>query len=416
MNQGANKQKAGAVNAAAIAEHATIIAEQQQIIEHQQKEIEEIKHLLKQQFENRSSLSSTSSSNISLTPEIITSLLRQRQSLPPPEPWKGIVGQGIIRWLEVLEGQHKYYGRSDEDKIITVVALLLDPALGEYTAEVREMGEPKDYAELCDRLRKRWSPIEESFHVRKQLKSLVAKGPAIAPTKYAESFRQLASQLDKDPQESLLFDFVEGLRPSFKTAIHNKAYTKLSEAIAHAIRMDATNTVHGINNQPHNTTSSTSSSRDTDIDLNTLGYLDAADRAACIAALNSEGLKEYDTSTSSSSSASTSSSSSAPLQQQVAALQVQLAAAGLMGSNAKPFKKAPPSNRGRTSGNRPSSSSPLSEIPIQLRQLRQAYGVCLRCGVQKFSAGENGHNARTCTATIDKKTLPEGVTRLPNFQ
>lgn len=402
-------------NAIAIAEHSNIISAQQQIIEQQQAEIKEIKRLLQQQ--NSSSLPSTSSSNISLTPEIITSLLRQRQSLPPPEPWKGIVGQGIIRWLEVLEGQHKYYGRTDEDKIITVVALLLDPALGEYHAEVKEIGEPKDYAELCDRLRKRWSPIEESFHVRKQLKSLVAKGPAMVPSKYAESFRQLASQLDKDPQESLLFDFVEGLRPSFKTAIHNKAYTKLSEAIAHVIRMDATNTVHGINNQSHNTTSPTSSSREAEIDLNALGYLDAADRAACIAALNSEGLKEHDTSTSSSSSASTSSNSSVPLQQQIAAaLQVQLAAAGLIGSNAKPFKKAPSSNKGRTSSNRSSSASPLSEIPIQLRQLRQAYGVCLRCGVHKFSAGENGHNARTCTATIDKKTLPEGVTRLPNFQ
>lgn len=410
MNQSASKQKAGAVNAAAIAEHTIIITEQQQLIEQQQEEIKEIKRLLQQQ--NSSSLSSTSFSNIPLTPEIITSLLRQRQPLPPPEPWKGIVGRGIVRWLEVLEGQHKYYGRTDEDKIITVVALLLDPALGEYNAEVKEIGEPKNYAELCDRLRKRWSPIEESFHVRKQLKALVAKGPAMMPPKYAESFRQLASQLEKDPQESLLFDFIEGLRPSFKTAIHNKAYTKLSEAIAHVTRMDATNTAYDINNQTHNTTSSTNSSRDADVDLSALGYLEPADRAACIAALCSEGLKEYDTS--GSSSMSTSSSSSVPLQQQIAALQVQIAAAGLIGSNNKPFKKTTSSNKGRATNTRSSSSSPLSEIPIQLRQLRQAYGVCLRCGVHKFSAGENGHNARTCTATVDKKTLPQGP--LPNFQ
>lgn len=406
MSQSANKQKAGAVNAAAIAEHATIIAEQQQIIEQQQKEIEEIKLLLQQQASL--SASSSSSSNLSLTPALLAAL-RPKAPLAPPESWRGSVGHGIARWLDSLEGQHKYYDRTDEEKRATVVALLLDPALSEYRAEVKTAGEPKDYEELCSRLLKRWSFVEESFHVRKQLKALVAKGPAMMPARYVESFRQLSVKLDKDPQEALIFDFIEGLRPTFRQAVHNKAYTNLQDAMTHVCRMDANSAALGL--ATSHTTSTASSSNDSDVDLSALGYLDPADRAACIAALQSEGLKEFDTSGSPSNS--TSSGISTYLQQQVAtAVQLQLAAAGLIGGSSKPFKKASSSNKGRDTAR--ASSSPLSEIPLPIRKLREAYGVCLRCGVHKFSAGADGHNARTCKAPLDKKTVPTGP--LPNLQ
>lgn len=44
------------------------------------------------------------------------------------------------------------------------------------------------------------------------------------------------------------------------------------------------------------------------------------------------------------------------------------------------------------------------EIPEALLDARKAAGLCIKCGVAKYEPGGKGHNARTCTAAVDKTT------------
>jgi hypothetical protein len=88
------------------------------------------------------------------------------------------------------------------------------------------------------------------------------------------------------------------------------------------------------------------------------------------------------------------------LQQQVNALQAQLAALGSAGRRSvQPVVK--------------------KEVPEQLAADRRAAGLCIRCGVAKYEAGGKGHNSRTCKLPSDT-TTPASVgakkAGLPVFQ
>ena len=99
-----------------------------------------------------------------------------------------------------------------------------------------------------------------------------------------------------------------------------------------------------------------------------------------------EGWAPHDTdATGSSSSYGPSSTRTNELEQQVQALQAQLAALGSVGRRSvQPVVK--------------------KEVPEQLAADRRAAGLCIRCGVAKYEAGGKGHNSRTCKLPSDVTT------------
>jgi hypothetical protein len=93
-----------------------------------------------------------------------------------------------------------------------------------------------------------------------------------------------------------------------------------------------------------------------------------------------EGWAAHDTSSSAPQGRHSTSTSS--LEQQVNALQLQLAAMGRR-------SVAPPVR---------------NDVPKELAEARKAAGLCIRCGVTKYEAGGKGHNSRTCKLPMDKST------------
>jgi hypothetical protein len=378
------------------------IARQEQQLAQQQQQITHLQQqLLAAAGSSSVSASSAppSASSLPLSAELLARLV-PKPPLPPPEQWKGTTGHAVNRWLETLEGQHAYYGRTDAERCATVVALLVDPALSEYRAETKEKGEPSDYAALCARLRARWSFVEEEFHVRKELKVLVARGAALRPAVYAEQFRQLASKLPNESASGLIFQFGEGLRPSLRVKVYEKNHTTLAAALLQVCRNDAVYTAHGVSSSSSSAPSRASAD---DMDVGALEHLPEENRATFLTALQEIN------------PTSSRASSSLPsfLSEEIASLvQAQLAAASLAGGSNKPFK----GNKNKTqAGQR--GLSPLADIPTALRKLREAYGLCIRCGVERYSAGPEGHNSGTCKRPVDKSTVPPGFTgKIPSFQ
>jgi hypothetical protein len=99
-----------------------------------------------------------------------------------------------------------------------------------------------------------------------------------------------------------------------------------------------------------------------------------------------EGWAPHDTTPAGSgSSCGPSSARTSELEQQVHALQAQLAALGPVGRRSvQPVVK--------------------KEVPEQLAADRRAAGLCIRCGVAKYEAGGKGHNSRTCKLPCDLST------------
>jgi hypothetical protein len=346
--------------------------------------------------------------------------------LAPHEAWEGKVGIQINDWLESLEAQHIYYERDDKARIAATIALLKGAALKEYNIAAKSQP-PATYTALEKYLRERWSFVETEFYIRKYLSALVEKGPAMATQKYIEEFQRLAHRLPGDSQSSLLYQFIKGLRPSMRVKVHEKNHKSVQEAVLHVCRMDATWFAHNGGGGNSTASSGPSLGDSTEaMDISLLGPLSEEDRAACLAALRSEGLAYSETGSvqpggapslprsSSSSSPAEHTAALAKLQQQVATLSHQLSAVSLgnrqfnnRSSNQKSGKKS--DREGKPS---------LQEIPAELRQLRRTYGYCMKCGVVKFTKGEDGHNAGNCTHPVDKTTTPVEFRqgKPPNFQ
>lgn len=75
------------------------------------------------------------------------------------------------------------------------------------------------------------------------------------------------------------------------------------------------------------------------------------------------------------------------------------------------FKAAATPGAGGASGSgsgkssrRTVSKGVLDDIPRDLIQARVSAGLCAKCGIAKYEAGNKGHNSRTCQAAADKTT------------
>ena len=65
-----------------------------------------------------------------------------------------------------------------------------------------------------------------------------------------------------------------------------------------------------------------------------------------------------------------------------------------------------------------STQAAKKDVPDPLASERQAAGLCIRCGIAKYTTGNGGHNSRTCKAAADTTTtVAEGKRRasLPSF-
>jgi hypothetical protein len=228
--------------------------------------------------------------------------------------------------------------------------------------------------------------------------------------KYVEEFQRLAHRLSGDTQSALLFHFIQGLRPSLRVKVHERSHSTLQEAILHVCRMDTTWSAHnsGTGAAAANLGAGKSGNADSDMmdisAIKSLGPLSEEDKAACLAALQSEGLMYHDTSPISSTLSPPGAESNlgalAHLQQQISQLTQQLNSVNLSNRGLSKQKKKGQDKEGSSAG------SGLGEIPLKLRKLRETYGYCIKCGSTKYSQGENGHNTRTCKNPPDKTTTP----------
>jgi hypothetical protein len=383
---------------------------------------QQMQHEVQQRIDQAAAASSSSSSSSQSTQKIV---VVQKPPLPQHDQWEGTVGMAITDWLESLELHHNYYDRNDSERMTATVALLKGAALKEYSISSK-LKPPSNYDELCKLLKDRWSFVETEFFIRKAMVSLVQRGPAMSTHKYTEEFQRLAHRLPNDSQSNFIFNFISGLRPSIRIKVHERSHKTLQDAILHVCRMDATWTAHHSSGSHSSSGSSSFYSRANDsgdamdiTSLQSLGPLTEEDRIACVMALKSDSSDRSSTSTPSvqnnSSNNNINTDSINVLQQQLASLTQQL--------NAVTFNNRSKGNNNNNNkkkfnkGDRPPIPG-LQSIPVNLRKLRESYGYCIKCGTTKFSAGENGHNARTCTNPIDKSTTPiefrQGKT--PNFQ
>jgi len=349
-----------------------------------------------QQFQQQNTQTNSVSSS---QPQHI--VITQKPPLAPHEPWEGTIGLGINDWLESLESQHVYYERDDLLRINATVALLKGSALKEYNISSK-VNPPKTYVDLCKLLRERWNFVETEFFVRKSLNTLIQRGPAMSTSKYSEEFQRLAHRLPSDTSNALLFQYILGLRPSIRVKVHERNHKSFHEAMLQVLKLDATWSAH-------NTSSSSSSSsyqRSNDSNdlmdisnLHTDEDMSAADRKAILSA---QGLSENDITTPSSNiQPSNNNSTVNALQTQINHLTQQLSSINLSGR--PPFKKNNFNNKKNGNNN---SSHILNQIPLNIRKMRELYGLCMKCGVVKYTRGETGHNSSTCTNQIDKTTVP----------
>jgi hypothetical protein len=386
--------------------------------EHQKLKVE-ILHTPKLVYRGHSSASSSSSSSSSSTSSSSLDInqlisLMARAPLPPPDRWEGVMGQGINRWLDALETQHNYYHRSEGDKILATIALLHGPALSEWRASVKAQGEPQSYQDLCDRLTKRWSPILGSHQVRQELNSLVRRGVAKMSDvpRYIAQFRTLASKLDKDSAESLIFSFVEGLPTNLKLAVMSKDPVDLDAAIVVASKNAYSQVSFGGNvfapkaSSPNLDIVSGSSS--CDMDLSAIeaypGYhgLSEQDRRVARDVWASEGFGSFDTSSSSSSSSSSTPNMTMLLHRQMMDLNKKmedLNAVRMSGGGRSSNK----GGKGAKDAKDTKYKEDMSQItPATIRD-RKARGKCIRCDMANYEKG--GHTSRNCTNPLNTKNL-----------
>jgi hypothetical protein len=309
--------------------------------------------------------------------------VRIREQLPPPNKFEGVVGVEILNWLESLEPHHAYYERDDASKVIATVAMLGEVALREYTIATKKDPDIRSsYANLCEYLKKRWNFVEAKFIIRRSLDAVIEKGPSLPVQKYVEQFQRFACLLEgssAEMAEELVFLFIKGLKPVHKTKVHEKSFTSYHEAIKWVCKSDSHYHVH------HSPSSAV------DMDLS--------------------GVEQEEAATTSvpTSSASAGLNAIAALQHQITSLTEQF--------NSITFRKS----RAGKNDNRPGAKPGLQtvRVPNELAQLRKVYGYCMKCGVVKFTKGEQGHNSRTCTKPVDTSTKPAEFLQgkaPPNFQ
>ena len=301
-------------------------------------------------------------------------------SIPAPDRWSGTVGLAVDDWLELLERWHVFYARNDQARVSASAALLSGDALKAYNrAAAQNGGEPATWDEFKRSLRARWHFVETEYIVRKALRALIARGPSLPASRYAELYQQQVTRLPNSEapefQPALLFDFCEGLVPALRQKVYDRQHKTLQSAILQVCRSDATRAALGIPSAAGASSGSHGSSS-TNVAMDLGALVDEEQELAPPLA----------------SWTSTLAAQVAALAHEVSALRLHHGDRG-----GKPKPSAGP--RGGNSG-----PSKRLDIPANLVEARKRLGWCIRCGVTPFKA--NVHHAGKCEKPVDASHMP----------
>jgi hypothetical protein len=297
-------------------------------------------------------------------------------SIPAPDRWSGTVGLAVDDWLELLERWHVFYGRDDQARVSASAALLSGDALKAYNRSAAQNGgEPATWDAFKVSLRARWHFVETEYIVRKALRALIARGPSLPASRYAELYQQQVTRLPNSEapefQPALLFDFCEGLAPALRQKVYDRQHKTLQAAILQVCRSDATRAALGI---PSGASSSGAS-----------GSSGPSDGAMDLSALEDEEI------------APPLAAWTGKLVAQVNALAHEVAALRLHHGNRGGQPKAGDRSRG-------GGPSKRLDIPANIVDARKRLGWCIRCGVTPFKV--NVHHAGKCEKPVDASHMP----------
>jgi hypothetical protein len=364
---------------------------------------------LAQQHAASIAASSASSAASSSPPQQAHPQVILSTSVPAPERFSGIVGLAVDDWLELLERWHVFYGRNDASRVSASAALLGGDALKSYNREASTNGEPNTWTSFKVVMRKRWHFVETEYIVRKALRALIVRGPAMPPARYAELFQQQVTRLPNSEapefQPALLFDFCDGLIPSLRQRVFDKQHKTLQAAILQVCRSDATRAALGITSTDSKSSFGSSSSSTDAMDLSSLGSLSPDDRNVAMAAMRHmySATNGFDNEVSSTSHINNITSGPVAPEHflaQLSSLTKQVAALSQSHHGSRP--------QGKSSGGR--TKRPAHEIPDHIAEARKRLGWCIRCGITPFKVGV--HSSRKCDKTIDLTRIP--TTPAPN--
>ena len=310
----------------------------------------------------------------------------------------GVAAQAWIRQVERAFAQRRSEaGHLTEERALTAVGAVLRGEADNWYASLSPA--PTTWDGFKAALLKRFQPANAAIIHERQIKKFVAlqvsareRHTTQSLEKYTALFQQQASMIPSNMMDARtrLLLYADGL-PKESRKITQRADEDflesgtpivLNNVIDKVLKRSAQNEAVGAHAAP----------RGDSMDLSIVELCERNFGLSTAEALaytdKQEGWPEYDTDLpTSGGSQGPSSVSLADLQRQLAATQLQLSA--LSRDRQSPaVKKA---------------------VPQELVDAREAAGLCIKCGVEPYSRGGNGHNARTCKQPADLTTYPKGA-------